>query len=278
MPGPTTFLHLTDLHIQAPQAGGLGLHSDTAAALRQTLEMISTVEPRPAFLAITGDLTNNGDKRSYELLREIVRPLDIPTIWALGNHDSREGFFAGFLGEPGRQGYYDHDTVIAGVHVITLDSSRPGMLDHEQFEWLSARLEDQLGLPKLILVHHPPMVEDDSPTEWGSLRAQDTDRLGDLLEEYNVVGILAGHIHEDRVSAWRSIPVITGTGMHFAHDPRPDGIDVKMIAGAAFGICRLHKSGLTVNFMQLPSDRRSLGVITAGQLRAYEERKRRAAN
>ena len=89
-----TFVHLTDLHIGDPAVDD-HLFSNTQETLKQVLALVATIEPRPSFLVASGDLANRGDAESYAILRQIMQATDLPVVYAIGNHDTREGFYAG---------------------------------------------------------------------------------------------------------------------------------------------------------------------------------------
>lgn len=258
----TSFIHLTDLHVGSPDDDHL--HSDTTETLSRILDLVETVTPRPSFVVASGDLTNAGDAESFRKLRQIMARIDVPVIYALGNHDTRPGFYEGMeVATDDPQAPYDHDCVVAGIHIITLDSSTPGhiggTLEDSQLAWLEQVLETQAGLPKLIVVHHPPALgEEPDLTHWRTIHFPQSQRFASILKgRGDIVGILSGHIHHDRVSVWHGIPVVVGTGQHAATDIlRPDLL--RMVRGASFGIGTIRKSGLTVAFVPLPSDRAEL--------------------
>ena len=262
----TTFVHLTDLHIGDPAVTDPGLHSDTATTLATLLAEVKRVKPAPDFVVCSGDLTNRGSEAAFRELKRLFdeAALDMPVLFALGNHDGRPGFYQGMLGQTDQlDAPYCHDAVIAGIHVITLDSSRPfsvgGHLDSDQFTWLEATLVTHPDLPKLIVVHHPPSLdEDDIEMEWEAISCADTIRLRETLAGHNVIGMLCGHIHYDRVSLWNGIPVVVGIGQHAATDVLylPDGL--RMVAGASFAIGTVRPSGMTISFVPQPTDRREL--------------------
>jgi len=259
-----TFVHLTDLHIGDP-ATDSHLFSDTAETLRQILAQVATIEPRPSFIVASGDLTNRGEAENYVLLRQIMEATDLPVVYALGNHDTREGFYAGMdIAAATTDAPYDHDTVIEGIHVITLDSSTPGYIggtiDDAQFAWLERVLDTHADLPKLIVSHHPPALGDGPElTHWRHIAYEQSVRLGALLKGRNIVGILSGHIHHDRVSVWNGIPVVVGTGQHAATDILRNDI-LRMVRGSSFAIGTIRRSGLTVAFVPQPTDRAELNV------------------
>ncbi|MEM9048216.1 MAG: metallophosphoesterase [Pseudomonadota bacterium] len=278
---PVTFLHLTDLHVVAPELADPGTYTDTVATMRIVRGMIEAMDPTPSFIVLSGDLTNKGETASFRTLKALLAGIEIPLLFALGNHDSREGFYEGYLDDPKRSGFYDHDALVAGIHVILLDSSRPysigGALDAGQFRWLEDRLVAHSDAPKLLVVHHPPSLDGDRDNEWESLRVDDTERLAALLAKHPVAGILSGHIHQDRVSAFHGVPLIVAQGQHFGIDVLSLGHVVRMRAGASFGLCTFNRSGLSVNFVALPSDRRLLGEIGLERLRAIDAEMRAKA-
>lgn len=275
MTNKKTFVHITDLHISAPELQDDRLRSDTTATLKTVLGMIKKIEPRPAFVIASGDLTNHGDEASFRALADLVEGLDIPMVWALGNHDSRAGFYSGLLGTAdGTDKTYDHDQVIGGIHVITLDSSRRsrigGDLDDSQFHFLETALGDQPDLPKIIVIHHAPALDTNPDWEWEGLSFAATERLAATLAGHRIEGIFSGHIHQDRFTHWHGIPLIVGMGLHAALDPLHSGDSIRSVQGTSFSLCTLRDSGLTVTCAPLPASREEVGLSTLEMLRAYE--------
>lgn len=266
-----TFVHLTDLHIGDPAVDD-HLFSDTRETLRQVLALVATIDPKPSFIVASGDLSNRGDAESYAILREIMSATDLPVVHAIGNHDTREGFYAGMgIEVTAANAPYFHDRVIDGIHIITLDSSTPGYIggtiEAEQFEWLETVLDAHPDLPKLIVSHHPPALgEGPDDAHWRHIAHEHSVRLGDLLKGRDIVGILSGHIHHDRVSVWNGVPVVVGMGQHAATDILRSDV-LRMVRGSSFAIGTIRKSGLTVAFVPLPTDRAELNVYPLELLR-----------
>jgi 3',5'-cyclic AMP phosphodiesterase CpdA len=284
MPQPVTFVHITDLHVGNPDVADDHLYSDTTTTLRAILAEVKQVQPKPSFILATGDLTNRGDPGSFMQLKALMdeAALDVPVLYTLGNHDTRQGFYSVMLERSEDiDRPYDHSTVIDGVHVVAIDTSTPfkvgGHFEAGQAEWLEAELDRHPDLPKLLAMHHPPALDESHPElEWESLSFADTARLAALLAGRNVLGIMCGHMHIDRVSSWHGIPVVVGIGQHAATDVlflQQGGF--RMLSGASFAIGTVRPSGLTVTFAPQPAERRELksyGTLTemAGLIRQYE--------
>ncbi len=279
MAKPIHFVHITDLHIVHGDHPEPAVRSDTEATLRTVRAQIEAMAPRPSFVAVSGDLTNHGDVESFQLLRSIMEGLPIPVIYGLGNHDSRPGFYAGMgIATNDPTAPYDHDVAIDGLHVITLDTSEPyrigGTLEDGQFEFLADALDRHPGLPKLIIMHHAPALDFEPDWEWESLSFTATERLAALLPNRGVIGILSGHIHQDRAGLWHGIPLFVGMGQHCAVDPLFAGEGIRSVSGTSISLGTLRDSGLTITYAPHASARTEVGGHTLETLRAYEARLR----
>jgi len=271
------FIHITDLHLSHPGMNDANLHSDTFANLKKMVAQIRTMSPAPAFIVASGDLTNHGDEASYQLLRDTVAGLDVPVVYALGNHDNRAAFRRVFSDiaagntAPPDAAYYHHQ-VLGGLHIITLDSSVPervgGQIGPEQFGFLETALRDFSDLPKLLVIHHPPLIANGA-LAWESLDQKDTDTLAAMLRGHNIAALLSGHIHFNRVSHWHGIPLIVSNGLHATIDVlKPEGMQIR--AGTGFGFCTWRSSGISVSFVPLTPELRVLGEISGEVLRSFK--------
>jgi len=276
-----TFVHLTDLHVGDPAVPDGSLLSDTTATLRTILAEVKRLSPPPAFVVVSGDLTNRGDEGSYAAVKAIFAEagLAMPVVFALGNHDRRAPFYKVMLGQAGAgEAPYDHDLVVQDLHITVLDTTVAGHigggLEPAQLDWLKQRLEAHPGMRKLLVMHHGPMLDEDEPTTaWETVGRRATQGLHAVLEgRTDIVGILSGHIHYDRVSFWHGIPVVVGIGQHAAIDPAFLSQGLRSLAGASFAIGTLRPSGLSVSFVPQPSDRRELERATSAEFAALIER------
>ncbi|MEO0937104.1 MAG: metallophosphoesterase [Pseudomonadota bacterium] len=251
----TRFLHITDLHITAPETDDPTRQTDTVAALDRLIAALQGLEPKPAFLVASGDLTNIGDDASYALLAERFAALDIPVVMTLGNHDRRAGWHAAFPGHPAApEGPVDQDTVLDGVHIIALDSSVPGKvsgaLSDAQLSELEATLARHAGLPKIVAIHHPPRLDPEGDAPWATLDDATTERLAALFAKHPVRAVLCGHVHMNRMGLWDGTPLVVTMGQQSTVDlTRSDVLSV--ICGTGFAICDLRPTGLQVTYVPL---------------------------
>ena len=248
-----TFIHITDLHVNAPGLADPGLRSDTSATLAKVVGIVNAMAPLPDFVIASGDITNRGDEASFRHARSILDGLKVPVLHALGNHDTRAGYRKGMLDEDG-EAPLTYDRVVAGVHVVVLDSTVAGKiggrLDESQFAFLDAALDRHRNLRKLVVIHHPPAIGEESRLRWEKLDEADTARLGRMIEGRNVAGMFCGHVHYDRVALWHGVPVVVSNGLNNANDILfAEGL--RMVEGTGFALCRLRPSGLDVSFVPL---------------------------
>src|SRR5688572_19617116 len=129
MADPIRFLHLSDFHIGASREHAL--HGvNTERATRELLAEAFQRVPDPAFVLVTGDLSDDGEAGGYRRVRHMLGQTfsaATPVLVGLGNHDRRPEFRAGYLGETsgdtGRPYFYA--AMVGDLRVVMLDSSIP---------------------------------------------------------------------------------------------------------------------------------------------------------
>jgi|GEM_PF-3519356 len=87
-PGSFFFVHVTDTHL-----GGRS-EDNRAENFRAFINEIKQLQPGPAFVVLTGDAVDSGQRREYEVLKELVDELEryVPVHICLGNHDIGWGY------------------------------------------------------------------------------------------------------------------------------------------------------------------------------------------
>jgi 3',5'-cyclic-AMP phosphodiesterase len=200
-PRPLLVAQLTDLHLTVGP-DDLG----AARALQTAVSAILALDPQPDAVLVTGDLTDDGDQRSYARVRELLAPLGVPVHPIPGNHDDRDALREAFADHPGvasTDGLVQYAVDCGGVRVLMCDTLVPGTpggsFDAERRAWLAAALDDS---PTIVAMHHPPIPTGIAEFDTIGLPAADTAALAGLLDGRDeVLRVVAGHIHR----------VITGT-------------------------------------------------------------------
>lgn len=90
---------ISDMHIKLPSDVGGDLpfaKIDTGALLRDCVDHLCALNPRPHIVVATGDLTDKGSAKEYTYLRELLAPLGCPIFLIPGNHDERDALREAF--------------------------------------------------------------------------------------------------------------------------------------------------------------------------------------
>ena len=115
------FIHLSDLHFSHKGKTQNEIYFETRQTILDVLIKIKKLKPEPDFILISGDLTNTGDIKSYQVLRDIFNQINIPTFFALGNHDKRSSFNKVFKKINSKKPLF-YNQILEGLNLITLDN------------------------------------------------------------------------------------------------------------------------------------------------------------
>jgi 3',5'-cyclic AMP phosphodiesterase CpdA len=255
------FLHLSDLHLVAP--GQLVAGVDPMRQLRSVLARLERLKAAPAFIVVSGDLTEDGSAGGYEVVNEVLTELgggDTPVLLALGNHDDRAMFRRVVLGEERAddQGPYCYSRLIDGLRVIVLDSTIPGeaggALGAAQLAWLEGELQMPATRGNLIVLHHACRLA--GPVHhYPQFIVREAAALEALVARHRdrVVGVLAGHSHQANSAPFggtlhATAPAVLVQLDFFAGD------EYQTVPGAGFNLCQLDDGGLIVSPVLIEGD------------------------
>jgi 3',5'-cyclic-AMP phosphodiesterase len=248
-----TFLQLSDLHLAPP--GQLLAGVDSIRQMRSVLARINQLDVTPAFIVISGDLTDNGSVESYEVVKEVLQELGAgatPVFLALGNHDDRATFRQIVLGEErfDHQGPYHHSQLVDGLRVIVLDSTIPGdvggALGATQLSWLETQLGDPAPRGNLIVLHHPCRLA--APAHhYPAFIVQEAAALEAIVARHRdrVVGVLAGHSHQANSAPFGGTLHATAPALLCQLDFFA-GEEYRPVPGGGFNLCQIDDGGLIV--------------------------------
>src|SRR3569833_2366238 len=187
----------------------------------------------PAFVVATGDLTNKAaDEAQIAEFARINRELD-PSIHLYkvpGNHDQtndptpetlaayRKNYGPDYYSfrEPGLYGIVLNSTILKSpAHV-------PEELDKEK-QWLEAELPkaEASGDTVVVFMHHPPFVSNADEPAGENLPPEIREWLLDLLDQYSVPYVFAGHLHKNAEAADGDLEIFVASaaGKPLGDDP-----------------------------------------------------------
>jgi Icc protein len=217
--------HLSDFHVaNKPDRKINGVNP--LANLQKAVGAVRAQNPKVDLIILGGDLFEEGEKASYQLIAEQFKDFQVPIHTVLGNHDQLAAFRKTSL--PQRPddftGYYsfDHNK----LHVVILNTVIPGKpsgrLDEQQLLWLSEDLFHSRAKPVLIFMHHPPL---DSGVAWlDKLKLHNAESFWEVVPPYsrNILGVFAGHTHIQTSYLHRGVLVCVAPATSWNFLPRAD--------------------------------------------------------
>lgn len=260
MTQPIFFAHLTDTHINVPGKNPL-FEMDMTKKLRETFAELGKLSQKPAFVVISGDLTQDGDTEDYRHLRMLLdeekEKLGVPVYVALGNHDTRSFFREGYLQEePSEESYY-YTVMEGGLRLIVLNTQIPGKhageLDEEQLKWLREELETPAP-NGTIIVHHHPVVPTLTPLMDSHLLDNPQD-LAAAIAGSDVIGMLSGHIHCNNIGLFHGVPSAAATGVAFGIEPTSNE-SMKFVDNSGYNLVLVKEGQMIVHPMAMAGDQK----------------------
>lgn len=205
---------MTDIHIGFdPDAKPEELNR---IRFRKTLDRV-LASPNPIdMLVLSGDLTDRGDRDSFEKAAALLAVCPFPVYPMVGNHDTRAQLLNAFPDTPTHGGFIHYAVEREGLRIIFLDTLEPGRhggaFCEERQRWLAAELAAHRATPTLIFMHHPPVVAGIGWMDPGSDEAW-IQRFGAAVGGHSqIIGIHCGHLHRPIHAMFNGIPVsVTGS-------------------------------------------------------------------
>jgi 3',5'-cyclic-AMP phosphodiesterase len=193
-----TFAQISDTHV-----GFAGkANANAAGTLADAIAALNALEPRPAFVLHTGDLTHGQKAGAFDTLAESLKAVRTEKIFYVpGEHDVFLDGGKEYLARYGRGtvggGWqsFDYGGVhfVALVNVLTYRAGVGGALGAEQLEWLRRDLEPRGSSTPVVVFTHVPLWA--VYPAWGWTTADGEAAIG-LLRRFGSVSVLNGHIHQ----------------------------------------------------------------------------------
>ena len=214
---------VTDVHYADADTRGSRYYRDSLGKLAAAVEEFR--RQKVAFVAELGDLINAGPSKEAELeyletICDVLRPLDVPKHFVLGNHcvdTLTKGEFLKGCGREAEPTYYSFD--VGGYHFVVLDadfledgtSYEPGnfrwtdtWIPKVEQEWLKADLAKSEGRPTIVFIHQNLHDEKDVH---GVKNAPEVRAI--LEASGDVIAVFQGHMHTGGLEMINGIPYCT---------------------------------------------------------------------
>lgn len=232
---PWFFIQITD-----PQ---LGMFDNNAGFEKETVlyekAVASINKLNPEFVVITGDFVN--DPKSVTQIKEFKRITakinpKIPVYYTPGNHD---------LGQtPDKKSIkayiknYGNDQFsfkCNGSSFIGFNSSlikaNLTKSEQQQYNWLRKRLKESQGSSHLILFCHFPFFNHtvDEPNSYSNIDLGDREKYLDLFNSNKVEAIFSGHHHNNGLSTYGNMQLVTTSALGKPLGQAPSGMRIVKI-------------------------------------------------
>jgi 3',5'-cyclic-AMP phosphodiesterase len=190
-----TVAQITDTHIFADD-------NQEFFGINTTKSLISVVsllksQPPVDLLLLTGDLSQDETPQSYQVLRDLISPLQIPTYYIPGNHDQPDLMSQVFHQDP----FHSAKSFIQGGWQFILlstqaDNCVQGKLSPQTLIDLEQQLQNNSDRPTIIVLHHHPILIN---SQWmDNIMLEQPQKFLDIIDRHPQVKIvLFGHIHQE---------------------------------------------------------------------------------
>ena len=249
-----TIAQITDLHVTTDTDPVNRWRN--VERLRHVLKSIHALKPRPVAIIASGDLVDRGEPEEYAELLELLRHVEIPIYFGVGNHDRRAPLLAA-LGDRGVQtdpnGFVQYALDLGDLRVVVCDTldeaSEGGAFCADRAAWLAATLDKAPAQPTVIALHHPPIASgirwmDPDPGAAWIARLADTIRGRDQVRV-----VICGHVHRafSGVLAGRPVAAAPATSIQLTLDltpvdmHHPDGREMLVEEPPGFAVVMAHE-------------------------------------
>jgi hypothetical protein len=192
-----SFVQISDTHI-----GFKGeANKDALGTFEQALARIKALEPAPAFIIHTGDLTHAQKAGAFDTVTEALKGTRAERVFYVpGENDvfadgGKEylGRFGGSAGTGWQSFDYKGVHFIGLVNVLNFKAGGLGSLGPSQLDWLKKDVEGLSSSTPIVVFAHVPLWA--VYPKWGWV-TDDGEQALSSLKRFGSVTVLNGHIHQ----------------------------------------------------------------------------------
>jgi 3',5'-cyclic-AMP phosphodiesterase len=190
------FVQISDTHI-----GFRGeANKDVMGTLETAIARIKAIQPRPAFIIHTGDITHAQKPGAFDIVTEALKGTGAERVFYVPGEndvfaDGGSEYLVRFAaGGPGWQSFdYRGVHFIGLINVLNFKAGGLGSLGHEQLEWLEQDVARLGSSTPIVLFAHVPLWA--VYPKWGWV-TEDAGEALSYLKRFGSVTVLNGHIHQ----------------------------------------------------------------------------------
>ena len=192
------FVQISDTHI-----GFKGeANKDVLGSLEAAIAHIKALDPKPAFIIHTGDITHTQKPGAFDIVTEalkgagVERTFYIPgenDVFADGGTEYLNRFAAGRPGHGWQSFDYQGVHFVGLINVLNFKAGGLGNLGPEQLAWLERDVAELSRSTPVVVYAHVPLWS--VYPKWGWVTDDGAQALG-YLKGFGSVTVLNGHIHQ----------------------------------------------------------------------------------
>lgn len=174
----------------------------------------------PDFVVVNGDMINTSSSAKqlacfWSVMKKVNS--DIPVWYVPGNHDigsgSKDAKIESYINEFGydRFTFTKGQNTFIGINSCIIKDERAELAE-EQLRWLKRALRESMKKQHktYIICHHPFFIKSYGEKVTYSNQSQEIrDQYWSIFKEFGVTAVFAGHVHNDAVSTYNGIGMIT---------------------------------------------------------------------
>ena len=218
------FLQISDLHYRnqypTEKGGYYSIFKKMTLPIEQLKRELERIDMSSiSFVAICGDLTEDGEEEDYRALKKYLDEIfdPVPYIVTLGNHDKKIPFYKAWYGNCSMESRYGTVRHFHNLAVIALDNSSEkqgnGRIGKEQCAWLTEQFEEILRREEkaILMMHHPLIFDRNTPIPVVAY----SEEFRALIRRFRPEAILCGHTHEHLTGSFEGVLHATCGSMSF---------------------------------------------------------------
>ena len=194
--GDFSFVQISDTHI-----GFRGeANKDVIGTLQQAIAKIKALQPAPAFVIHTGDITHTQKAGAFDTVTELLKDTRVSQVFYVPGEndvfaDGGKEYLGRFAGGAAGWQSFDYKGVhfIGLINVLNFKAGGLGSLGHDQLDWLERDVEGFGSSTPMVVFAHVPLWA--VYAKWGWV-TEDGEQALAYLKRFGSVTVLNGHIHQ----------------------------------------------------------------------------------